>query len=56
MTNTLIRWESFVYTMWRKNCTERDEWCQPLLTRQEYEAKYADWLEDKFFMQVMASV
>lgn len=56
MTDHLIRWDSFVYTMWRKNCTERDEWCQPLLTRQEYEAKYADWLEDKFFMQVMASV
>ncbi len=51
----LIRWDSFVYTMWQKNCTERDDWCQPPLTRQEYEEQYGEWLEDKFFMQIVDS-
>lgn len=54
-TEHLIRWDSFVYTMWQQNCTERDDWCLPPLSRQEYEEKYAEWLEDKFFMQIIKS-
>lgn len=55
MNEQILRWDSFVYTMWQRNCTERDAWCQPQLTRNEYEKEYSNWLEDEFFMQIIKS-
>jgi hypothetical protein len=34
--------------MWRRNREERRDWCQLILTKDEYTSSYGEWLEQAF--------
>ena len=39
MSDKLEAYKSFIHHMWIKNCDERQEWSQPVLSREEYERR-----------------
>ena len=51
MSEMLEKYKSFVHHMWINNCDERQQWSQPVLTKDEYERQNGTFLEDSFWMQ-----
>lgn len=48
MSDHQEKYYSFVDSMWRRNREERRDWCQPILTKEEYTSSYGEWLEQAF--------
>ena len=53
MSEVVESYNSFIHLMWIKNCDERQEWSQPVLSRDEYERQNGTFLEDSFWMKEM---
>lgn len=51
MSDMLERYNAFIHQMWQKNCIERDEWCLPQLSKEDYVSQNGTFLEDTFWMQ-----
>lgn len=56
MSEMLEQYNDFVHRMWIENCRERDDWSQPVLTKEEYIVKNGTFLEDTFFMHELARI
>jgi len=48
MSDRQEKYYSFVDSMWRRNREERRDWCQLILTKDEYTSSYGEWLEQAF--------
>lgn len=55
MSDILEKYKSFVHHMWIENCNERNDWSQPVLTKEEYERRNGTFLEDQFYMKEVGS-
>jgi hypothetical protein len=51
-----MTYEEFVHDLWLKNCDERMDESLPLLTEEEYQCLYPEFLVSEFSVYVMLNI